>query len=163
MHGFFASRGNIITMATESISVGARVAVTWREQGEERKALAQVTGAGAFTPEVILLTLKPEDSPNIILPIRLSKTLQVNEKVERYLGEHDRAPGRILQLGVEQLIWRTKVQDLIVTSSISGAGDGGAPVLDLEKKVVGMIYGSSKTETFSIPIEKIKLSFPQAF
>jgi S1-C subfamily serine protease len=46
---------------------------------------------------------------------------------------------------------------------IAGPGDSGAPVVDANGQVVGLVYGASQSETISLMIEDVKISFPEAF
>jgi hypothetical protein len=47
------------------------------------------------------------------------------------------------------------MEGVIETTSISGAGDSGAPVVTEDGKLVGMVYAGSGTTSIVIPIGPI--------
>jgi S1-C subfamily serine protease len=166
-HGFFTRNGYIIT-AKPAIGDAREVTVIWQRDNEKQQGQARVEKSGTYDPQVILLKLTGTNIPQQVLPIRISSSLQVGDRVERYLAPYDRTPGKVLKLGATQEIWvssssKSTIHNALITTSILGPGDTGAPVVDTEGRVVAMGYGGNQTQTISIPIEDIKINFPEAF
>ena len=57
------------------------------------------------------------------------------------------------------------VENLIVAGEVAGETEGGAPLLDAQGRVRGMLFAQEEGvgDTFVIPIEDIKKEFPEAF
>lgn len=166
-HGFFTSKGYIIALK-EGIGNATEVDAIWTSDNREQRAVAKVVKQGSLVFQVILLRIEDKSIPPEALPIRVSKSLHRGNRVERYLGPHDRTPGKVLEVGVKrrELLYG-KIFIALITTAISGFGDKGAPVIDSEGRVVGMVveldYKGRVKKTISIPIENIKANFPEAF
>jgi TIR domain len=160
VQGFFTSKGYIISYGGEEfVKKRDDVTVLWSEGGQNYNEVAQVT---QIYDRVALLKLKNRGLFPHYLPIRLSVSLQKGEEVERLIGPEDRTPGKVLEVNSKSMLGTTPV---LVTTRIAYAGDVGAPVVDSQGKIVAMIFGlrGDFTETESIPIEEIKIRFPEAF
>ncbi|HKS43251.1 MAG TPA: TIR domain-containing protein [Blastocatellia bacterium] len=156
--GFFTSSGYIVAFGTGDVKLSDSVMVSWTERNENRKEIAEVVNIKSM---VALLKLKKTGLSPHNAPIRLSISLQPNEAVERFIGPGDRTPGRVLEVNAQGK-WQG-LNGVLVTTKISFAGDAGAPVIDAKGRIVAMVLGGSMKETLSIPIEHIKLLFPEAF
>ena len=55
------------------------------------------------------------------------------------------------------------VSNLVVTTSLGTQGEGGAPLLDEQQRVIGMLFANNRTMTFAITIEDLRREFPRAF
>ncbi len=150
--GFFTAKGYIVAFVGEGIKVSDEVTVTWSEV----KETAEVVRVDNMTA---LLKLKNKGLVPHHAPIRLTHSLQKGEAVERFIGPQDRTPGTVLEVDANGIFGLT----VLLTTKLSFAGDAGAPVIDSKGRIVAMVLGGSRTETQSIPIERIKLSFPEAF
>ncbi len=165
-HGFLAHNGYVITVKSENPT---EVTVSWESDNKKQKAQARFEKTGGRkAPQVMLLKLQGANLPHQVLPVRNSSSLKVGDPVERYLAPHDRTPGKVLEVGGTTKIWglensSTTLKNALITTKISAVGEAGAPVVDAEGKVVAMVYGASRAETVSIPIEDIKIIFPEAF
>ena len=73
----------------------------------------------------------------------------------------------MLRKGVKQDIMGAhgkETQDhLLETTNVSVPGDSGAPVLDSDKRVVGVLYAGSQETSLVVPIEDVMSSLPEAF
>jgi hypothetical protein len=159
-HGFFTPEGYIVTLAG-AVQGRDEVRVVWRHGEREMRESAQVVRRGAAPESASFLKLKEAGLIRLPTPIRLSGSLTVNEAVERFLGSHDRTPGRVLKLRSES--GGGGFGGMLVTTKISSGGDAGAPVVDEQGRIVAMVVGGSQTETLSIPVETLKLNFLEAF
>jgi hypothetical protein len=159
-HGFFTPEGYIVTLAG-AVQGRDEVRVVWRHGEREMRESAQVVRRGAAPESASFLKLKEAGLIRLPTPIRLSSSLTVNEAVERFLGSHDRTPGRVLKLRSES--GGGGFGGMLVTTKISSGGDAGAPVLDQQGRIVAMVVGGSANETLSIPVETLKLNFIEAF
>ena len=155
--GFFTSKGYIVAFVGEQIKPSDEVTVTWAEGGHNYNEIAQAVDVKSMTA---LFKLKNRGLMPHRTPIRLSNSLQKGEAVERFIGPDDTTPGSVLEINAEGMLGVGKV---LVTTKISFAGDAGAPVVDSQGRVVAMVMGGNQTQTQSLPIEKIKLMFPDAF
>lgn len=165
-YGFFTPKGFIV-VATHTIGKDSSASVTWTSNGVEQQQQAITLGPGSAAPEVTLLQLVGAPLVSRDLPIRVSGSLQPGEKVSRYIGPDDTTPGTVKEIYGQRPIafdsgTRTLTR-LLITTEIAGYGDSGAPVIDSEGRIVGMIFGASNTEAICIPIEDIKASFFDAF
>lgn len=164
--GFFTTRGYIIAFVNPD---STDVSVLWNRDGQEWQGQAQVVDRGGYVPEdIALLQLTDIDPPRVELPIRLSSSLKPQDFVERYITPHDRTSGTVLEVSVQREVksgadQTVTVDRALTTTVIATFTDAGAPVLDSDGYVVGMVYGSSQRETVSIAIDWIKASFSQAF
>lgn|SRR5690348_910129 len=165
-YGFFTPKGFIV-VATHTIGKDGSASVTWTSNGVEQQQEATTVGPGSYVPEVTLLRLVGVPLVARDLPIRLSGSLQPGEKVARYIGPDDTTPGTVKEIYGQRPIafdsgTRTLTR-LLIATEIAGIGDSGAPVIDSEGRIVGMVFGASNTEAICIPIEDIKASFFDAF
>jgi hypothetical protein len=164
--GVFTPRGYVLAMA-HGVPDPAKVSVGWVDGDEVKHSSAEVVKHGLVTKEVLLLRLKDPPDRRMPFPTRIAATLQPNESVERYLTPNDRAPGKVKKLFAEMDVHTGKqavrLNRLLLTTMIAGPGDSGAPVVDANGQVVGLVYGASQSETISLMIEDVKISFPEAF
>jgi S1-C subfamily serine protease len=164
--GVFTPRGDVLAMA-HGVPDPRRLEVAWEENGVRKTSAATVAKHGLLTGEVVLLRLRDPTQRRFPFPIRIAATLQPGEKVERYLSPSDRAPGKVTKVFAEMQVHGSdgpvRLERLLLTSMIAGPGDSGAPVLDAEGRVVGLVYAASQTETVSLMIEDVKASFAEEF
>jgi S1-C subfamily serine protease len=142
--------------------------IGWEQNGQKQQGEGRIVKrGGVFVPdEVTLLQVTGVSPPELVLPIRLSTSLQPGDRVESYVAVYDRTPGTVLETGAQREVTTetaVTLRNVLITTHISGPGSAGIPVIDTEGRVVAMIWGGSKTETISIAIEDIKISFPEAF
>lgn len=163
----FSPRGYLIAMR-HGLPKPDRVEVEWDDGNARRRATAAVLKQGVLSSELVLLQLK--DRPLVAMPftVRIAATLKTGDNIERYIAGNDRAPGQVKEIFASMTVHGgeakpAKLDRLLRTTHISGPGDSGAPVLDAEGRVVGLVYGGSETETVSLMIEDVKASFPEAF
>jgi len=164
--GVFTPRGEVLAMA-HGVPDPSQVKVAWEENGVRKTSAAAVVKHGVLTGGVVLLRLRDLTRRNFPFPIRIAATLQPGESVERYLSSSDRAPGTVTKVFAEMEVHGAeepvRLERLLLTSMIAGPGDSGAPVLDAQGRVVGLVYAASQTETVSLMIEDVKASFAEAF
>ena len=166
-YGFLARNGYVIT-GKFYFENPTEITVIWQSDNKRQEAQARFEKSGVFAPQTMLLKIQRANLPQQVLPVRNSSSLKVGDSVERYLAPQDKTPGEVLEVGATRKIRLGGTSPIIlknalITTNISAVGDAGAPVLDTEGRVVAMVYGASRTETVSIPIEDIKISFPEAF
>jgi hypothetical protein len=166
-HGFFTPKGFVITIMLSSLTArqANELTVVWTSDGREQRIPAEILNRPTFRSEVTFLELRNINLPRFELPIRGSGSLDTDERIERYLGPQDRTPGKVLAVGEERMVGDKTIRNALITTDIAGPGDAGAPVIDGQGAVVGMVYGGGRTgePTISIPIEDIKASFLDAF
>ena len=159
-HGFFTTQGYVVTL-TGAVQGRREVMVMWRHGDKENRESAQIVKQSASPTGASFLRLTGPGLIRLPTPLRSTVSLRVGEAVERYLGPEDRTPGTVLRLRSENN--DADFRDLLVTTKISSAGDAGAPVVDSARKIVAMVMGGPPTETLSIPVEKLRVDFPDAF
>ena len=101
------------------------------------------------------------------MSIRPTGSLAIGETIELYRGSNYTTSGKVLRKSVDVDISGAHGKEthngLLETTKISTPGDSGAPVIDLEKRVVGMLYAGSSSASVIVPIELIMSAFPEAF
>ena len=150
--GFFTSKGYIVAFVGEGVKVSDELNIVWGSANET----AEVVRVNKMTA---LLKLKNRGLLPQHAPIRLSNSLQKGEAVERFIGPQDRTPGTVLEVDADGIFDLT----VLVTTKLSFAGDAGAPVIDSQGRIVAMVFAAGRDQTQSLPIERIKLIFPEAF
>ena len=150
--GFFTTKGYIVAFVSEGTKVSDELNIVWGAGNE----IAEVVRVDKMTA---LLRLKNKGLLPQHAPIRLSNSLQKGEAVERFIGPQDRTPGTVLEVDADGLFGLT----VLVTTKLSFAGDAGAPVIDSQGRIVAMVFAAGRDQTQSLPIERIKLMFPEAF
>jgi len=170
-YGFFTRNGYLIAFVPLEIE---SVVVTWEREGQVYRARAEIVRRGGLLApdELVLLKVASRDLPAERVAIRNSSSLQLDERVERYISATDSTPGMVIASGAEREVTvssadgnlvQKQLRNVLVTTKISAAGDAGAPVIDGEGRVVAVVWGASRTETLSIAIEDLKVSFREAF
>lgn len=166
-HGVFTPKGYVLA-PEHGLGNRQGLRIRWVEDGVEKQSAVEIVKSGSFAREVILL--RPLDSPMQPRPfsIRLASSLRPGEPVERYLGPTDRTPGTVKEVFAAREVWGEgdqplRLRNLLITTRIAGPGDSGAPVLDSEGRLVGLLFGASREETISLMIDDVKVSFPEAF
>jgi len=167
-HGVFTPSGEVLAMAHGIGSERRRgLEVVWQQDGQTRRSAAMVSKRAVLADGVVLLKVRSAPGARFPFPVRIAGTLQPGDKVVRYLSESDRAPGTVKQVFGEMTVHGAdgpmKLNRLLITTMIAGPGDSGAPVLDADGHVVGIVFGASETETASIMIEDVKAGLPEAF
>jgi hypothetical protein len=164
--GVFTPRGNVLAMA-HGVPDPGRLEVAWEDNGARKTSAATLVKRGLLSSEVVLLRLRDPVRGRFPFPVRIAATLQAGESIERYLSPSDRAPGKVTKVFAEMQVHGAdgpvRLDRLLLTSMIAGPGDSGAPVLDAEGRVVGLVYAASQTQTVSLMIEDVKASFAEEF
>jgi hypothetical protein len=170
--GFFVGNNNYIIAFTD-LGAPNVMAVTWTSDDRESQRQARIVKRGGFVPdEITLLQVTGGNLSQTAWQIRISRSLQLGESVERYIAAHDRTPGTVVDVDVPKEVTtvnesgetvNTTINNALITTALSAPGDAGAPVIDTDGKIVAVVYGGSQTQSISVPIEDIKLSFPEAF
>ncbi len=162
--GFFSRGDYIIADGWGLEKEGEELLVTWENDGETHQQLAIVE---ALRDNIILLRLNEATVSVSPVSIRNTLTLKPGDIVKRYIAPHDITLGRVIEVNARRKVCCKSGSQIEVygpvTTVISSLGDGGAPVIDVEGKVIGLIYGDSRKETIVFPIQEIKRYFPQAF
>ena len=152
--GFFTSRGYIVAMVGEMLKANDTTTVTWSESGREYKETADVV---KFNDWIALLKLK-RGLLDRDIKIRNANSLRVGDEVERFIDQNDRTPGRVVSVNATGMKPR-----VLLTTKISYMGEAGSPVTDSQGRIVAMVLGGREDQTESLPIETIKVFFPEAF
>jgi hypothetical protein len=152
--GFFTSKGYIIAMTGLMLRASDETTVTWSGNDREYNEPAQVVQKNDW---IALLKLKQGLLPGEI-PVRNSSSLEVGERVERFISRNDKTPGTVVEVNA-----RGMKPIVLVTTKISARGEAGAPVIDSQGRIVAMVLGGPPDKTESLPIEILKTQFPQAF
>jgi hypothetical protein len=160
--GFFTPTGMIISTGH---ALASDLRVVWASgSGEEEARVELVEEGGSDAPGAVLLELVTEQSPPSKFAIRNAQSLRKGEKVTAHLGSSQSAPGEVIQTGVTVAIPSYgAVSNLVVTTSLGTQGEGGAPLLDEQQRVIGMLFANNRTMTFAITIEDLRREFPRAF
>jgi hypothetical protein len=94
-------------------------------------------------------------------------SLAIGESVELYRAPNYTARGKVLRKFVDVEVAGARGTEsrkgLLETTSIAAAGDSGAPVIDRDGRVVGILYAGSNETSLIVPIEQIMSEFPAAF
>lgn len=118
--------------------------------------------------DVDLALLEP--AAGAILPnasvIRFAGSLEAGEAIERVRGAGDRTPGKVIAPleRVSYLGDGSEPMRLLVTTNVSSSGDSGAPILDKDQRIVGLLVaGDGESKSLSIPSETIREAFINRF
>jgi len=152
--GFFTSKGYIVAMVGQMLKAKDTTTVTWSHAGQEHKEVAEVV---EFNDWIALLKLK-RGLIDRDVRIRNANSLRVGEEVERFIDGNDRTPGKVVSVNATGMKPR-----ILLTTKISFRGEAGSPVIDSRGRIVAMVLGGREDQTESLPIETIKVFFPQAF
>jgi hypothetical protein len=164
-HGFVTPTGRIIIFAPTTDR--QEYFLTWIEAGQRRQGRARVVtqrNDGREVPYLAMLTLVDGKIAAPPPTTRNAASLRPGDRVERYLSPTDRTPGRVVEYRRDFSMGDGRFPAL-VTTYLSGPGDAGAPVVDEDGRVVAVVVGGRGEggESYSIPIETIKLAFQDAF
>lgn len=122
------------------------------EESSEFAALLRIVGA---TP------------PRADYGIRNASSLQRGDAVEAFLGAQQKTPGEVIDNRDRRSIMvasgEERTANFLITTVIHALADAGAPVLDANGRLVAMIAAGSQRESMSLPIEDIRVQFPDAF
>ena len=159
--GFFTPKGFIVA-TQDTLAPGFTGA--WTAGGREREDEVRVVAeGGAVQPWIVLLEPETDEGPRLDFPTRDAQTLRVGERISGYYGSSQTSPGRVRMVGADEQIGRLgTVENLLVTDKVS-RGTGGLPILDGKQRTVAMTFAEGEGETLSVPIEDIRLQFPEAF
>jgi hypothetical protein len=100
--------------------------------------------------------------------VRFAGSLKPGEAIERYRGPSDRTPGTVLtpleEMRLPYLGDDSPEMRMLVTTNVSAGGDSGAPILDSQGRIVGMLVaGDGQTRSLAIPTETIRENFINRF
>ena len=164
-HGFFTPRGYVIADRIPFEREQQLVAESPNDPGKAPFKL-QLMRVAKSIPVALS---RPVDVPLIVHPmnVRPAGSLTIGEVVELYRGPNYTTPGKVLRKNVKTDLTgahgKETQEHLLETSNISSSGDSGAPVVDSQKRVVGMLYGGSDEVSLAVPVELIMAAFPEAF
>lgn len=161
-YGFITPQRQIVAFGPTPDRTSFEIA--WTEGASVRRGQARVLqqrNDDGFAPFLVSLALPERLSPPPQLRIRNAMSLRPGDEVERYLSSTDRTPGEVLEVGVDAP--QLRLRRALVTTNISGPGQAGAPVLDADGRLIGIVIGADKDRTFVMPIETVKIAFPSAF
>jgi hypothetical protein len=159
--GFFTPKGSLVTV-TDVLRDRKEAAVSWAD-GADRQDKAEIVRRGKDVPQASLLKLESVRPPLRTFAVGSTEGLKVGARVERYLGPDARRQGTVIEAGAERRIAGTLVRNLLVTTRISAGDEAGAPIVDAEGRLIGMVYASSETETYALAIEGLESSFADEF
>ena len=164
--GMTTPNGFIVTLFADGIENSVDLEASWTLDGSSETAPVEYIDrdrAGL----VALLRLTEGDYVAGPIVVRTSVSLAQGDAIEALLGEHQISPGRVNEINGQRTVLTGQDESVssqfLVSTRIFTAGDAGAPVLDSEGRLVGMAYGSSQVESLSVPVEAIRLAFPDAF
>lgn len=165
-HGFVTPTGHIVAFAPTTTA--ETYSISWIEGGQRKRGKARVVTRRNDRGSVPYLALLEAvgDAPGGPRPVtRNAGSLKIGERVERYLSPADRTPGTVVAFKQDFSMEADSHFPALVTTDISGAGDAGAPVLDSDGRIVAVVVGGRAAggESYSIPVESIKIAFQDAF
>lgn len=160
--GFFVRDNYLVAFVSDA---DVPVEVTWSGPEGTKTYAASVL---AQSKNIAILQISDFDAQIEPVAIRLSTSLQVGDAVSRYASATDITPGTVRAVGETRQVGLDSAGNSVsfsalITSNISPEGDAGAPVIDADGRVVGVVYGRSATETIVFPIEAIRLLLPDIF
>jgi hypothetical protein len=160
--GFFTPQGFIVSTQHALASTSM---VAWTDQGRSQEAqVALVRKGGADVPGAVLFKLAREQPPRSAYEIRNAQSLRKGEPVIAYLGAGQSTPGQVVDPHAQVVVpGYGTVSDLIATTSLGRQSEGGAPLLDSRRRLIGMLFAGGEDETVAIRIEAIRAEFPAAF
>lgn len=160
--GFFTPSGLIISTQYSLVS---DMRVVWRSSTGNEEATVEVVERGTeVAPGAVLLELVTEEPPRRTYATRNAQSLEVGDEVRAYVGTEQETPGEVLETGATRNVPSYgPVNNLVVATGLGVEGEGGAPLLDAEDKVVGMLFAGSAERALAIPIEDLRSEFPTAF
>ena len=161
--GFFVRENYLVAFVSEGVE---SVSVAWsRSDG-----VHEYTNASVVRRHGTIAILKIDNFDAVIEPvtIRLSTSLQVGDSITRVASATDMTPGKVLEVNVSRAVCCDATGASItipplVTTRISFGGDAGAPVVDSEGRVVGVVHSSSVNESIIYPIEQIRALMQEIF
>src|SRR5215211_366554 len=151
-YGFFTPRGYVIT---DRIPFERERQLVAESSSEEGPFKVQLTRFAGYIPFALA---HPIDVPLAEHPmnVRPAGSLAIGEAVELYRSPKYTTHGRVLRKFVKVDLSGAhgiETQErLLETTNISASGDSGAPVVDGQKQVVGMLYGGSDEASLTVPI-----------
>ena len=148
LRGFFTAHGRVVSTA---LARGGHA--SWSDGAERARAELVVA---AEQGDLALFTVAGHAAPTADFAVRTAASLRPGDPVVLYLGPQQRTSGRISDdagTGPYPL----------VTSRISAMGDLGAPLLDGEDRLIGVVAGHDANHTYARPIESIRAAFPDEF
>lgn len=107
--------------------------------------------------------------PDASLELISTDSLKAGAAIVDLLSADVQRQGEVLRWETIRFPADTTEQSLrllvLVSTRISDPGDGGAPVIDREGRLVGMLFGYNfdRGETYIVPAEQLARAFPEAF
>ena len=159
--GFFTPAGYVVS--TQYSRLADRV--VWTADGRRQAAAISLVEQGrAEAPGAVLFELLDEEGPKVAFGVRNAQRLNIGEAVTAFLGGEQRTPGKVSALHATVPIdGYGELEDLVVSTGVGRPSEGGAPLLDGAGRVVAMVFAGSAETTLSIPIERVRAEFPEAF
>jgi hypothetical protein len=160
---FFTPRGMLVSTQYANQK---RLSVVWRGAEGDRRAPVKVDPRSDTRTGFTLLHLVGETGPQRRFAVRNGASLKPGERVKAYISNDATTDGKVLARGARAEVFGVGVvENLLVVGEVGGATEGGAPLLDAEDRVRGMLFAEEEGvgKTFVIPIEDIRKRFPEAF
>lgn len=147
----------ILDGGTSADQVATLVQRTELRTGESVKAAGALAG---LLPGIQALN----EIPGVGRFSGIASSVGLGERVRVVGRTTGLAEGTVMGIKVDALIAQDstktiRIEGLIQTTSISGPGDSGAPVLNMRNELVGMIYAGTANYTFVMPIEPLLRAF----
>lgn len=142
------------------------LSVVWRGADGGRRARVKVDPESDPSTGFTLLHLVEETGPERRFPTRNGASMKVGEPVTAYISDRSTTDGKVLAVGARtEVVGLGTIDNLVVVGEVGRATEGGAPLLDGDGKVVGMLFAEEEGvgRTMVIPIEDIRARFPEAF
>ena len=160
---FFTPRGMLVSTQYAN---QPGLSVVWRSADGDRRERVEVDPRSDLSTGFTLLRLAGgETGPERDFATRNGAALKPGDPVTAYLSKTAATEGTVVRLDAQGDVGGGVVENLIVVGEVAGETEGGAPLLDAEDRVRGMLFAQVEGvgDTFVIPIEDIKKKFPEAF
>jgi hypothetical protein len=160
--GFFTPQGNIVSTQH---ALASTYMVAWTGEGRAQEARVRLLRRGGpDLPGAVLFELAREQPPRRDYGTRDARSLHKGEPVTAFLGTTQSTPGKVLDKAAQVAVpGYGTLSNLVLTTSLGRQSEGGAPLLDNRKQVIGMLFAGSENQTVSLRIEDIRAEFPDAF
>jgi S1-C subfamily serine protease len=135
--GAVAERGDVVVTALHCVDDRKSVGVRFGS-GEERTARVAATDAAADQAVLVLATAAP------VTPLRIARRRQIPGTVLYYFGHPDRVAFQTARLDrIGQCPSLPALPDALFTSIQGKPGDSGAPLVNAEGAIVGLVHGGA--------------------
>ncbi|HWP64705.1 MAG TPA: serine protease [Candidatus Limnocylindria bacterium] len=137
--GAVAERADVIVTALHCVDDRTSVRVRFAN-GVERTA--HVAATDTVADQAVLLL--PEPAPTGVTPLRIATRRQIPGTVLYYYGHPDRVAFQTARLDrIGQCPSLPSLQNALFTSIAGKPGDSGAPLVNAEGQIVGLVHGGA--------------------